>query len=30
MLEEDEDQVGVRHNDDSEYYDYGDIEYEAI
>jgi hypothetical protein len=30
MLEEDEDQVGIRHNDDSEYYDYGDIEYESI
>jgi len=30
MLEEDEDQVGVIHNDDSEYYDYGDIEYESI
>lgn len=30
MLEEDEDQVGIKHNDDSEYYDYGDIEYESI
>jgi hypothetical protein len=30
MLEEDEDQVGIRHNDDSEYYDYGSIEYESI
>ena len=30
MLEQDEDQVGIRHNDDSEYYDYGDIEYESI
>ena len=30
MLEQDEDQEGIRHNDDSEYYDYGDIEYESI
>ena len=30
MLEQDEDQVGIKHNDDSEYYDYGDIEYESI
>jgi hypothetical protein len=27
-IENDED--GVEHNDDTEYYDYGDIEYEAI
>ena len=30
MLEEDEDQVGIRHSDDSEYYDNGSIEYESI
>lgn len=30
MLEEDEDQIGIVHNDDSEYYDYGEIEYEVI
>ena len=30
MLEEDEDQFGIKHNDDGEYYDYGDIEYESI
>jgi hypothetical protein len=29
-IEEDFDQDGVEHNDDTEYYDYGDIEYEAI
>jgi hypothetical protein len=29
-IEEDFDQDGVEHNDDNEYYDYGDIEYEAI
>lgn len=30
MVEEDADQDFVTHNDDSEYYDYGDIEYEVI
>jgi hypothetical protein len=30
MLEQDEDQAGIKHNDDSEYYDYGNIEYESI
>jgi hypothetical protein len=30
MLEQGEDQEGIKHNDDSEYYDYGDIEYESI
>jgi len=30
MVEEDADQDGVINNDDNEYYDYGEIEYEAI
>ena len=30
MLEEDPDQEGITHNDDSEYYDYGEVEYESI
>lgn len=30
MLEEDEDQIGIKHNDDGEYYDYGNVEYESI